>query len=354
MIVLSGAPVLPVPGTPESAPSGDETRLLVDQLVGQINGRPVYADEFFEPMDERLRREAERLPPREWLSLARKEIESALWDTLRDELLLAEFETGLTAEQRQGLLAFVEDIRRDVVSGNLGSPELARQRLLDTEGLDLESKVKDVSQREFIAFQLRKAIGSRVNVAARDIERYYEQNLDEFAPPPTARFRIVRVPRSDPARVAEAESALGSGEDFASVAKRFSTWAPNAENRRDVEMTDRDFSRIELFAAESLNEAARALTPGGVTPRTDFGGDAWWIRLESIEEKPGKPLYEVQREIEQKIRAARVREEETRYFEQLFRRGSYSDVKQMTNRLFEFAAERYLIVKSGDPAAPGR
>lgn len=347
VVVLTGAPSLPLQVDAQaSAPApalGTERKLLVDQLVGQINGRPVYADGFFAPMDERFRREAGRMKSRDWLIFARKEIEAALWDTLRDELLLAEFETGLTSEQRLGLLAFIDDVRSNVVSGNLGSPELARQRLLDTEGLDLESKVEDVTQREFIAFQLKKAIGNRVNVAARDIEQYYAQHPGEFAPPPIARFVIIRLPSADPSKIIDCESALAAGESFEAVAARLSTWRPDAGNASEAEIKDGDYAAAALFGPKPLNDAARALTPGHVSPRIDFSGDTYWIKLSALNQEPARSLYEVQREIEEKIRTQRVREEETRYFEQLFRRGSFSDVKEMTNRLFEFAAERYLI-----------
>lgn len=353
VLVLTGAPTIPAPASastspPREAPAppipgGTEKRLLVDQLVGQINGRPIYANEFFAPMDDRFRREAERLPSREWLAFARKAIEAALWDKLRDDLLLAEFQSGISPEQRQGIVAFIEGIRKDLVSGNLGSPELAQQRLVDTEGLDLESKVKDISQREFIAYQLKRSIGGRVNVAARDIEMYYAQNISDFVPPPVARFIILRVPRRDEAKLAEAEQALAAGEPFDTVAARLSTWRPDAGNITEVEIKDRDYATAALFGPRPLNEAARALTVGAVSPRVDHGNDAYWIRLASIDQKPGISLYDAQQEIEQKLRTERGREEEMRYFEQLFRRGSYSDVKQMTNRLFEFAAERYLI-----------
>lgn len=328
--------------------------LNIDQLVGQINGRPVYADEFFEPMDARFRREAERLRAREWVAFARKEIESALWDKLRDELLLAEFQGALSPEQRQGVFAFIDDVRRDLVSGNLGSEALATKRLRESEGLGLEEKIEDVTQREFIAFQLRKAIGGRVNISARDVELYYEQNIDQFSPPPVAGFVILRVPLSDEPRLREAEAAVASSEPFEASAAKLSTWRPSDGNKAEVTLTTRDYTTATLFGPAPLNNAARALRPGEVTPRVDHSGDAYWIKLRAIDQKPGKSLYDAQTEIQEKLRVARVREEETRYFEQLFRRGSFSDVKEMTARLLAFAAERYLVQREleGAAAAP--
>lgn len=348
----AASPAAPVVGASPSL--GSDQRLQIDQLVGQINGRPVYADEFFESMDARFRREAERLSRRDWITMARKDIEAALWDKLRDELLLAEFQGALSPEERQGLFGFIENVRKDLVSGNLGSEALASQRLREAEGLGLEEKVEDVTQREFIAYQLRKAIGDRVNISARDIELYYEQNINEFVPPPVAQFVILRVHLREEATLAEAEAALASGESFEAICKRLSTWRPDDENRSSITITKRDYATATLFGPKALNDAALTLSPGQTTPRVDHAGDAYWIRLAAIESKPGKPLYEVQGQIEDTLKAQRIREEEVRYFEQLFRRGSFSDIKDMTGRLLAFAAERYLILGSPPTSKPPR
>lgn len=355
VIVITGAPpVAPKPpepagtevlalGASSPAPLPDAERLLVDQMVGQINGRPVFADEFFRPMDARLRSEAQRLPPREWLAQTRKDIEAALFDKLRDELLLAEFQSTLTPEQKLGVVAFIETVRDDLISGNLGSESIANQRLLETEGLDLESKVEDITQRQFILQQLRTAIGNRVQVSYRDVQLYYEQNLGDFVPAPVARFTLIRAPLDDPARIERIEAALASGVPFDEVAAQETTFRQVSGGKLPVTLTTRDYATSTLIALPELNAALRRLSPGERTPRVDEQGAAWWARLDEIERPAGKSLYEAQLEIEDRLRAQRIREEETRYFAQLFERGSFSDFKDMSRRLLEFAAERYLI-----------
>ncbi len=323
-----------------------ERKLLVDRLVGQINGRPVYAYEFFAPMDERLRREASRMPTRDFLAFAKKEIDGALWDKLRDDLLLAEFQSAMTPEQRMGVFAFVEQVRADLISGNLGSESLANNRLREAEGMGLEEKVTDITQRRLILEQLRRAIGNRVNVSYWDVRQYYEQNIDKFVPPPAARFRIIRAPRAEASRVERIESAIAAGEPFEEIARRESTWRPDEGNTQVVTLESRDYASNTFFGPAPLNDAARALKPGEATARIEFGSDAWWIRLDAIDQPPGKSLYEAQGEIERRLRAERQREEEIRYFEQLFRRGSFSDIKSMSAQLLEFAAERYLVQRS--------
>jgi hypothetical protein len=326
-----------------TAPTRPDERLLVDQLVGQINGRPVFANEFFAPMDARMRQMAREMDDRQWLVQARKEIDAALWDKLRDQLLLAEFESSLTPEQKIGLFAYMESIRADLVSGNLGSEAQANQRLQQTEQTDLDTKVADLSRQTFIREQLRKSIAARVQVSYWDVRLFYDQHADEFLPPPIAKFVVIQAPLTDTERVARIESALQAGEEFRLIAARESTWRPNAGNGLEITIKSRQYAKERYFGPEPLNAAVVQLDPGGVTNRIEFAGDAWWIMLAEIDQPPGRTLYEVQSEIERRLRAERWREEEVRYFDQLFQRGSFSDVKQMSIRLLEFGALRYLV-----------
>lgn len=322
---------------------------LVDELVGQINGRPIYAHAFFEPMRERLAREAQTMREREWLVSARKQIQQSVADRLRDDLLLAEFQSTLTPEQRLGVLAFVETVREGLISGNLGSESLANQRLREAEGLTLDEKVKDVTERRFILEQLRNSIGNRVQVSFRDVRRAYEQNIEKYRPPPVAVFRIILVPRSDAARVGRIESALAAGEDFTAIAKRESAWKPSEQNLHSVVLKTGSLAEEPIFGPKPLNEAARGLTPGGRTSRVDVDASVYWVLLERIEQPPGKSLYEAQLEIERELLVQREEEERIRYFDGLLSRGSYSDVQKMIEKLLIFAAKEHL----GRERAPG-
>ncbi|MBL0927297.1 MAG: peptidyl-prolyl cis-trans isomerase [Phycisphaerales bacterium] len=347
--VLTGPP--PAAGAAPAAGSAVPERLAVDQMVGQVNGKPIYAHDFFESSDTRLRQTAAQIKNREgvrsWMNDATKVVDGQLRDQVRDELLLAEFNASLTPEQRQGALAFIESVRSEIISGNLGSAELARERLAKDEELSLEQKVKQETDREFVRTQLSRRIASRVNVSFRDIERYYQRNPEKFRPAPRAEFRVIRL-----AAAAERDAvtaALDAGEGFESVARRFSSWRPDDANRRVVDLA-RDpqsgaplLGKADVFAAGPLNDAARGLTQGGVAGPIETGGALWWLRLDDIVDPPGKALYEVQREIEGLVREERWGEEEQRYFDQLLSNSTVTDIKTMRDRLRAYAAERYLL-----------
>lgn len=341
VVTIAGdAPVQQMIASP-GAPAGDT--LVVDQMVGQINGKPIYAEEFFRDMDARLRELAKQMTLRQWIKEVRADVDRKLWDVARDELLLAEFRSTLTPEMKVGVLAFIESVRSDLLSGNLGSEELANERALEEEGLTLREKVKADTERQFVLQQLRKSIANRVYVSSRDIELYYEQNYEKYNPVPDAVFRVIRVSEADGGTVASVESRLAGGESFAAVAADDSGWAPDKGNEHRVTIKAPTYAEQDFWALPELNKATKALSPGQVTPKITERGAVWWVMLEKIEHPPGKSLYDVQLEIERELRAQRLRVEELRYFETLLAKSNMSDMEDMTVRLVEYAAVRYYV-----------
>ena len=316
----------------------------IDQMVGQINGRPIYAHEFFAPMDARLRREAEQLPERQFARKLQQDIWEELQGKVADELLLAEWEARITPEQRMGVLAFIEQIRDTIVSRNFGAEDLAERRLLDSEGLTLDEKVDDVSKVQFVREQLRREIGDRVNVSYREIKQEFERSYDQFNPDPTARFRILMIPDEPEYRthIAVVGHDLSQGYPFAEIVETVGQWRKDEGGLREVQLKSTTLADVMLFSAPELNDPARALKPGETTDRIEFNDAFWWIHLEDINNPPEITLYDVQLELEDMLLDRRQREESNKYFQELYDRGSFSDIELMGERLFQFGLERYL------------
>lgn len=350
---VAGAPkARPLPN-----PDPDETKLfVVDQMVGQVNGVPIYADAFYQDMDARLAAEAKRLSVKDWVKLVREDTTRKLWDETRDELLLSEFQSSLTAEQKVGVLAFIEDLRKDIQRSYGGSSEVANERLQESEGVTLTQKVESEAERQFIIAQLRQSIASRVQVSFKDIQLYYQQNIERFRPPPVAILKVIRIPLSRDARIDEATTRLDAGEDPAAIAAELSNWATDDDNAHTVVIETRNYQETTFWGPEPLNDATRALTVGQTTPRIDFANHAWWVTLVEIEEPPGKSLYEAQLEIEAAIRNQRIGLAEQRYFRSLLDRSNVTDLETMVDRLVAYAAEKHLVrrllIDQQTPAQP--
>lgn len=356
--VIVGSPNVPAPTTeraaastpPERGASGSSSAatdvVFVDAMVGQINGRPVYATEFLRPIESRLRAEARTMSRAEWLRSAQGQIRSALFEKMRDEILLAEFETSLTPVQRQGVLAFMEDLRSTLISENFGSEELATRRLSEEEGLTVDEKVRIMRDRELIRAQVRKALSDRVYVSWREVVQQYERDAERAAPPGRAALRMIQVPSSDTARVERVRAALAAGEPFADVATRESAFNPTGGGLYEISISAPTYAEGAIFRDETLNNAARALSVGQTSEPFAWNDNTVWLLLESYVRPPARTLYEQQLAILNELRQRRLNEEERRYFTQLLQRASVSDINEMERRLVEIAAQRYLGVSA--------
>lgn len=320
------------------------TRTLgVDRSVGQINGRPIYASDFLKDMDDRLRRNAEKMKRADWVKDTYNLVGQKLRDQVRDELLLSEFNTTLKPEQKPGVAAFLTRVQEDLRSGSLGSETLANKRLLEEEGKTIREKAGEIADKAFIQDFLRRTIYSRVQVTAREVRRYYDNNPAEFREPGKAVFRVIRAPKEDTAKTARIETALASDEAFAAVAERESDWRRDQKDGRflfEVKI-EKDYAQSDFFGPAALNEAARALTAGGTTSRIDAGASAWWLLLETLSPPRTIPFFEAQLAIERKIKNDRYREEESRYFAGLLQRSSATNLEEMAIKITEFADQRY-------------
>lgn len=318
-----------------------EETFLVDSMVGQINGRPVYASEFFARMDARLRADARDMPPREWLVQTRRLIGQELRSRVRDELLLAEFEGALKPEQKQGLLAFLQQIRQEMVRENRGSEMLTRQTV-EEEGLTVDQKVRQQRDRELIRQQLREKVVSRMTISWRDVVQAWEREPERFAPSGKARLRMIWVKDGDDERVQRVQDDLDSGQPFALVATNHSEWNPSEGGLVEKSLDKPRYTDSTIFGPAVLNDRAIALVTGETVGPFSYDGKQVWLTLESSGESDSG-LYERQLEIYSALFTERFDAEANKYLRSLQERGSMTDMKEMEDALFKIAADRYLL-----------
>lgn len=333
----------PEPVESETSSFPPPTRVRVDAMVGQINGRPLFASEFFAPMDARLRSEAARMNPEEWMVFASEQIRLALIDRVRNELLLAEVESSLTPEQREGLLTFVRNLREQRVSEARGSEALASRRL-EAEGITLDEAVQAERDDELIRSWIRRILQNKVYVPWRDIRFRYERDFERFNPPSRAVLRMIRVSATDAESLEAVQSGLAAGVDMETLAREHSTYIPDEGGMFDAVLDAGDYSQSTLVGLAPLNEAAQRLSPGEVAGPLEVGSNVYWIKLEEIVDLK-RSLYEVQERIRLELFSERARQAQDEYLNELIDRSGIStnEVERIGRRLIEIAAERYLM-----------
>ncbi|MFN0011632.1 MAG: hypothetical protein ACKVS8_08320 [Phycisphaerales bacterium] len=338
--LLTGEPKSQVSGTARPA----EAPLLVDALVGQINGKPVYASKFLAPLDGRLRAKVTELDNnRAWQREAGKIIYETLIDQIRDELFLAEARAKLSPEQRQGLLAFVDQLRRNFASQSLGSEELAEERAREQEGVSLDKKITDERDKALIRTLVSSEVNPRVNVSWKDIQRQYERDEKLYNPNPAANIRMIWVGERRAEAIKSVTDQLVAGTSFTTLAGSDLNEFSPAEGGLIERVFEPPFGSGRLWEDPTLNDNARKLTVGSTVGPFVYQGFQVWMHLDSISQKSGRSLEEAQIEIANKLRNQRFNDETNRLFNRILERGSRTNERDMTERLLLIASERYLL-----------
>lgn len=336
--VNRGRPVVPNVPDPTDEPLPADNGYALDAMVGQINGRPVYASQIFQQIGqeqlERLGSENDRLT-------FKREVRNILANHLRsrisDALIVAEAEASLTEREQMGLLALIQMEREKLIAeagGYLAGAE-ANVRDMGYAGIDdyLETK-----RREKLVDQkyLQEKLLPKIQVTRRDVEAYYRAHPEQFNPPPRIALRMILVMDQDAAE--QVSQALESGEAFDAVAQAHSRFKPDDGGFGEFESQLSEFSG---FGLEPLNQAVRQLAPGQRSDRIELDNGYAWVKLIDVQQRPGKRLSEVYLDIENRLRAARFHELQREYVTDLLERGNYTPIPQMLDMLVDVAMARY-------------
>ncbi len=327
--------------TPASAPTEvGPTGYALDGMIGQVNGKAIYAHDVLEPLDAQLAALGRQLPRREFEQRAMELIGLRLQQIVTDALIYAEAQRDLTKSENLGLSQMIQ-VRRDELLRlyGRGSVALAEQTLRE-EGTTLDRKLEEFRQGVVVSKLLRDKLYPRVNVTKRDVERYYNDHRAEYNPPATRTLRVIRV--DDPEIAAKVAERLAVGDPFEKL-------ATSVVNRPGLAARGGLMAAVTgdvIFREDELNQAVQGLGEGEYTPEAiPAGGEYWFIMVEALDQPASVPLKMAQLEIEKVLADQQFRVLSERYRDELFRKGSYAALDQMGQQLLQIALNRY--------AAPG-
>lgn len=355
-----GIDVVSTPGVPVISPTATsvETPVLIDAKVGDVNGRPIFISDFFQTMDARLKTEARNAKDiNAFAKVASEEIVRKLKDIIDDELLQAEARANLTAEERQGFRYWIQSLQSDFVSRNYRSRTMAEQRLAEAqEAVSLEDWTKKREEKELILYQLRSQVFKNVHVPFREIELYYNQKYDDFNPLAERNFRVISVPADNTELIAQVDTELKSGTDFAEIAarpinlfraKEAGLYVPPKQEAPKANSTEPP-PPPKYFQIPAINDAAIKLRAGEWTGPIPNGSSVSFLKLEESQ-KASTSLYDAQYTIERTLRSDKAQQLMQKYIGDLLKRASVDDVDQMSHRLFQISIERYWVPQRGMP-----
>lgn len=326
------ADLRPVPRARTVAPEG---LALIEAKVGDINGKPIYATSFFEPIEARLIANAERLRLAAWRGEAVQIIDGRLTGMMVDELLRAEALAALSAQQRQGLRAFLSNFRKNILTENLGSAQLAEKR-----GQSVDAAMREKEIETLVGLTLFQEVNKRVHVSWRDIQQEYEKQYEKFNPPPTAVLRFLRVPTEETDSINAIRTQIREGVDFEVIASEaWNTFDPDDGGLIRSEF-EGAYADAEFFGSDVLNEQARMLSMGQTSQGFELGRYTCWIKLEGIEQE-SVSLYDAQLGINVDLNRQRRETARQEYITQLFERARVNNRETLIRRLLVIAEDRY-------------
>lgn len=352
------APLIPPPTEPDSLGAGDpgavagrtnqpgagEVRTVAG-LIGQVNGRPIYIDDFFQPIADYLANIGREQDYATFVQTAARLIKLRLDTVIDNELLLAEAQSLLTSSEQAGVRFLKERIRGQLILSYGGSEGEANRRLIEETGVGLDEQVEQYHRQILIRDKVIKQIDSGVSVTWRDIERYYESNEAEFNPPPSIQLRLILVRDADDDTVSTINRKLASLEPFESVAEQYSRYRPaDGGLMGDPILLTGGIENTELTAWPEVDQGVRGLGEGeyaGPFMVGNNGTTAVWAYVELFSDGQGSSLFESQAKIKQLLEERQREDKRAAYYDKLRSRGNYDDKETMLIKLLEISIERW-------------
>lgn len=315
----------------------------VESLVGQINGRPIYADEFFERSEDHLMQlAADRTKtPAEARAAAKELINQRFRSLVDSELVIAEAQSRVSPEMQQGVLAWLRDMQERTVAQYGGSFNETDKQLLEETGKTINEWVEEKKNEALATDLIRRKVEPRVIVSWRDIEQAYE--LYRQGARVERKYQLGRIVLAKTEQVDKIElvkKMFADGKPFTEVAKAVS--APKDGEWREVLVGPDGPQYGEMV--EEIEKALRPLKPGQVSAAVESRNSLTWYAVVSETgaqeaESIFNPL--VQMGLRDQLMGRRKMFEQYRYISKLRSRWVSKDISDMRDRLWDLAQERY-------------
>ena len=312
----------------------------IDGLIGQINGRPVFADEFLLPLEDRILRIIAEAPPANAIRDVDRLVASRFEEYVNSELIIAEAEGQLTTEQQQGVLAWLQGVQEQTITDRGGTRDSAARSIEDEYGIGLE---EFMSQRRSVALAqdlIQKRVRPRAITSWRDVEQAYRRDFAKYNPPATVRIGRLRLHRQRQAeQVEEASRLFESGLDLEEVSRRMGLdgdlpWLQLELPAEGIGATSLAAPVKERLDVESRGVASEPLEQGPFIS---------WFTVLGVDQAEGQSIYSpaVQIAIENELAGMRFSQEQARYIASLRDRWVAGDIEAMRTRLIALTRARY-------------
>ncbi|MBB48916.1 MAG: hypothetical protein CMJ33_10365 [Phycisphaerae bacterium] len=316
-------------------------RWPIDGLVGQINGRPVFAAEFFVPIEDRLLNIGRQGTPEQTRAAILEIVRQRFNQFVNSELVIAEAESDMTPQMQEGLFGWLADLKQEVTAQRGGTSFGAEQSLLDETGLNMEEYIEQQRKLGLAGQLLRQKVEPRAIVSWRDVEQAYQAELSTYQPPRKVRIgRILLLNSRDGMQIEATRQAFANGDGFTAVARELGVkddglWRTfTLEDGSIAGITDLAQTVRDALESVRIDEATRAVEGRSSTS---------WYSILAYETPPTQSIFDsdVQLLIRNQLESFAYDTEESNYLNSLRRRWVNDDIRKMEIKLMQLALRRY-------------
>ncbi len=362
-------------------PSAVGVPLTVESLVGQVNGRPIFANAVLEPISDQLAAASKKMSRSQFAEEVRnalyQEHESMgstlysgrLYELVITDLLLSEASSRLTEEQSYGIFSLINRLRDDLASAQGGSQTLARVNLELEAGVSVEEFLEFQREKLLIDALYREKIWPKVNVSWRDIQREFEQiSLNDFSSEdandvseerlqaillglrsglglgsiPEAKGQVsigmIRISKTDEVQLQEVVDAFASGHSFGEVAAQLEL--SDGGLWQTFEMGNKGVHDIDV--SDLMKEKLMGATVGEVIESFELGSSVVWLSILDIQKPISIYNRPVQIAVRNQLQWIAFNREKARFIESLWGEGSIEEVQTMSERVANIAVRRFV------------
>jgi hypothetical protein len=315
--------------------------VIVDSLIGQVNGRPIFADEILSPLMSQLNAEYKKRPWPDFRMVLVQLVSQQIEAVLRNELFLAEARASLSEQEQMGFLAWMNNFRGEEIGRRGGVQSEANSQMLAEEGKTIDEYVKQQEEQALIQHLLSKQVNPNAVVSWRDVERAWDQQQGDYNKKSTVtlgRIRLRTEGNEEQLKLIQAE--FEAGDPFAVVAT--SAGMPDDGVWDTFEMGPGGVTDIEL--AEFYKPHLEGLESGQTSAPFERGPRTMWISVIDVNQPEVHSLFdqEIQQSLYQEISNRRYHEAQNEFVNSLMKKGIYDDLQAMQQKLIDIALSRFL------------
>jgi hypothetical protein len=320
-----------------------DTPVIVESLVGQVNGRPIFANDVLDPISDQLLilSEETKLDITAFKNEAKGHIANQMQTIVRNELLLSEAKSGMTKEERRGLFATLERVREDLTSAAGGSQSAVTRQVLDEEGQTVEEYLDYRQQQAMIRQVLHEEVAPHVQITWRDISREWERHKSEFNSPAVVTLGMIRISSEEPEEEIDLISkTFAAGASFETVAT--SLGLPNGGRWDSFELGEGGIAEIDI--TDSIKSHIVNLEKGEIAGPIQLGSSQYWFSVLDFKKATTGTIWDpnIQMNLRKFLYNRQTAIEENRFLERILAEGSFDEFNLMVDRILHVAVTRYM------------